>query len=61
MYDIKVQKLLNNLDKVYSGPLCTVKEWDTKIIPGAIRSKLKAHGLEKTYDPEKILLTVMIV
>lgn len=52
MYDIKVQKLLNNLDKAYSGPLCTVKEWDTKVIPGAIRSKLKEHGLEKTYDPE---------
>lgn len=52
MYSLKVQKLLNNLDKAYSGPICTVKEWDTKVIPKTIKSILKEHGLEKTYDPE---------
>jgi methylamine--corrinoid protein Co-methyltransferase len=51
-YSLKVQKLLNNLDKAYSGPLCPVKEWDTKVIPQTIKRKLKEHGLEKTYDPD---------
>lgn len=50
--NIKVQKLLNNLDKAYTGPICTVKDWDIKVIPQAIRSKLKEHGLQNTYDPE---------
>lgn len=57
MYSIKVQKLLNNLDKAYTGPLCTVKEWDTKVIPRTIKAKLKEHGLENTYDPENPINT----
>lgn len=57
MYSLKVQKLLDNLDKAYTGPICTVKEWDTKVIPRTIRAKLKEHGLEKTYDPENPINT----
>lgn len=48
----KVQKILDSLDKAYTGPVTTLKEWDIKTIPTAIRNKLKEHGLEKTYDPE---------
>ncbi len=53
----KIDKLLNNLDKAYNGKLCSVKEWDTKIIPGTIRSKLKEHGLAGTLDMENPINT----
>ncbi len=52
MYNLKVQRLLNNLDKAYVGPVIPVKEWDTKIIPKTIKSILKKYDLAGTYDPE---------
>lgn len=48
----KVQNIMDSLDKAYTGPVTTLKEWDIRTIPTAIRNKLKEHGLEKTYDPE---------
>ncbi len=52
MYNYKVQRLLNNLDKAYTGPICTVKEWDTKIIPKTIKGILAKYGLQNTLDME---------
>ena len=51
-YSLKVQKLLNNLDKAYTGPIYSMKEWDTKIIPKTIKALLKKHNLENTLDME---------
>ncbi|MEL7610573.1 MAG: monomethylamine:corrinoid methyltransferase [Bacillota bacterium] len=52
MYNYKVQRLLNNLDKAYKGPVLPMKEWDTKIIPKTIKAILKKHGLAGTLDQE---------
>lgn len=52
MYNYKVQRLLNNLDKAYKGPVLPMKEWDTKIIPKTIKAILKKHGLMGTLDLE---------
>lgn len=50
MYNIKVQRLLNNLDKAYTGPIMTMKEWDTKMVPKTIKSILNKYRLEKTLN-----------
>lgn len=50
MYNYKVQRLLNNLDKAYTGPVVAMKEWDTKIIPKTIKEILKKYGLNNTLD-----------
>jgi len=47
----KIETLLRNLDKAYSGPVCSVKDWDIVIIPKTVKRILKKYGLEKTYDP----------
>jgi len=46
----RIQAIMNSLDKAYTGPVCSVKEWDTKVIPRTIKAKLKEHGLENTLD-----------
>ena len=43
--------ILEVLDRANSGPICTDKEWNTKVIPKGIAEKLKEHGLSKTCDP----------
>ncbi|MCI6018624.1 MAG: monomethylamine:corrinoid methyltransferase [Clostridiales bacterium] len=50
MYNYKVERLLNNLDKAYKGPVIPMKEWDTKIIPKTIKGILKKYNLNKTLD-----------
>ena len=50
MYNYKVQRLLNNLDKAYTGPVVSMKEWDTKVIPKTIKEILKKYGLQNTLD-----------
>ena len=52
MYNYKVQRLLNNFDKAYTGPICAAKEWDTKIIPKTIKAILAKYGLQNTLDME---------
>ncbi len=52
MYNYKVQRLLNNLDKAYHGPIIPMKEWDTKIIPKTIKGILKKYNLMNTLDVE---------
>ncbi len=43
--------ILEVLDRTQKGPICSEKEWNTKIIPRGIAEKLKEHGLSKTCDP----------
>ncbi len=40
------------LERAQTGPTCTVKEWDAKVIPTKVREKLKEHGLEKVCTPQ---------
>jgi methylamine--corrinoid protein Co-methyltransferase len=50
MYDIKVQRVVRNLEKAYSGRIIPMKEWDIKIIPGTIKAILKKYGLQGALD-----------
>ena len=47
-----MEKILKILDRVMHGPQCTVKEWDTKVVPGKIRAKLKQYDLTGKCDRE---------
>ncbi len=49
--------ILEILDRAQSGPICTDKEWNTKVIPKGIAEKLKEHGLAKTCDPDNPINT----
>lgn len=49
---LRTEKILRSLDRAYNGPICSVKDWDTKVIPQTIRTILKKYRLEKTFDPE---------
>ncbi len=46
----RMDAILNSLDKAYSGPVCSIKDWDVKVIPTTVHGILKKHGLEKTCD-----------
>lgn len=48
----RAEAVLKSLDKAYTGEMCTVKDWDIKVIPSSVRSILKKYGLEKSYDPD---------
>ena len=47
-----IARLLEILDRTRNGPICTVKEWNTKVIPSKTSQKLKEHGLSGTCTPE---------
>ena len=47
---LRTEKILRSLDRAYTGPICTVKEWDSKVVPKTIKAILKKHGLENTCD-----------
>ncbi len=50
-----MENILRLMDKVTSGPICTLKDWDTKVLPGAVRDKLEQYDLSGTYDPENLI------
>ncbi|ATW24858.1 monomethylamine:corrinoid methyltransferase [Candidatus Formimonas warabiya] len=54
---LRREKLLKSLEKAFTGPICSVKEWDTKIIPQTIKEKLKKYGLQNTLDMENPINT----
>jgi methylamine---corrinoid protein Co-methyltransferase len=49
----RLERVLNALDRAYTGPVCTIKDWDSKVIPGKAREIVARHGLEKTCDPNE--------
>lgn len=53
----KIQKILTSLDRAYSGPVCTVKDWDSKIIPRTTKAVLARHGLQKMCNPAEPINT----
>lgn len=47
----RTEIVLSSLEKAYSGEICHTKDWDVKVIPGAVKAALERHGLKKTFDP----------
>ena len=45
-------EIINILDRSQNGEYCTVKEWDVKRIPKAVKEKLEEYDLKGTCDPE---------
>ena len=54
---MSVQYILEILERAHRGPLCTNKEWSTRIIPTKVAQNLKAHALQGTFDPENPINT----
>ena len=45
-------EMVDVLDKAHNGPLCTLKDWNVRVLPKSIAAKLKEHCLNGTYDPD---------
>ena len=45
-------EIIKILDRSQKGEYCTVKEWDVKRIPKAVREMLNKYELAKTCDQE---------
>ena len=54
---MSIERFLEILDRTRNGPLCTLKEWNTKVLPGKISQKLKEHGLHATFDHDNPINT----
>ena len=54
---MSIEHILEILDKCHHGPVCTVKEWETRVIPTKVSQKLKEHGLQGTFTPENPINT----
>jgi methylamine---corrinoid protein Co-methyltransferase len=48
---MSIPDVIEILDRTRSGELCTVKDWDVRRIPKAVRSKLEKYRLQKICDP----------
>ena len=44
-------RMLEILDRAHAGPICTLKEWNTRVISTNVSRKLQEHGLKGTFDP----------
>ncbi len=49
--------LFETLDKTLTGPICTKRDFELKLVPQATKEVLKAHGLEKVFDPNNPINT----
>ena len=52
-----ILRTLEMLDRAHNGPICAVKEWNTRVIPTNVARKLKEHGLNGTCDRENPINT----
>lgn len=53
----RLHKVLTALDRAHTGPVCTMQDWDARVIPQKTRALLKEHRLEKTCDPNQPINT----
>lgn len=44
--------ILDILDRVHSGPVCTGRDWDVKMLPTKVADKVNKYGLKNTCRPE---------
>ena len=49
---MSIVKILETLDRAHTGPVHSVKEWDTRIIPGQSAKRVREHGLQNTFSLE---------
>ena len=49
---MSLQRMVELLDKAHNGPVCTLKDWNVRVLPKNIISKLKEHHLNGTFDPD---------
>ncbi len=54
---MSIDHILEILDRTRTGPVCTAKEWDTKVIPTNVSKKLKEHNINGTFDPKNPIST----
>ncbi len=54
---MSISNFLEMLDRMHKGPVCTRKEWETKVIPTKVSQKLKEHGLHGTFSRENPINT----
>jgi methylamine---corrinoid protein Co-methyltransferase len=55
--DSRLEKVLISLDRAHTGPICTMLDWDARVIPQKSRAIVKKYGLEKTYNPDEPINT----
>ena len=48
---MSIPDIVEILERTRTGEVCTVKDWDVRRIPRAIRSKLEKYGLQNCCDP----------
>jgi methylamine--corrinoid protein Co-methyltransferase len=48
---MSIPQFVKILDRAHNGPICSVRDWDTKTIPETIKSKLERYHLVHTFDP----------
>jgi methylamine--corrinoid protein Co-methyltransferase len=51
------ENFLRVLDKAHTGPICTAKDWNLKVLPEKVSQKLRAYRLEGTCDTENPINT----
>ena len=49
--------LFSTLDKTIEGPLSNKRDYEFKLVPQTTKEVLKAHGLEKVFDPQNPINT----
>ncbi len=52
-----IEHILQVLDKAHTGPICTVSDWNYKVLPQAVSQKLENYGLKKTCDTKNPINT----
>lgn len=43
------------VDRAHTGPVCSVKEWDIKVLPKIAKEKVEKYGLK--FDPENLIIS----
>ena len=54
---MSIYKILETLDRAHTGPVCTLKDWDTRVIPKQAAKKVQEHGLQNTFSAENPINT----
>jgi methylamine--corrinoid protein Co-methyltransferase len=54
---MSIQNLLEILDRAHSGPVCSLKDWDTQVIPTKAAAVIKKYGLAETCTPDNPINT----
>ena len=45
-------EIIDILDRAHSGHICSLRDWDAKIIPNNVSEKLTEYKIAKTCNPD---------